>query len=520
MNALTNRPTGVLVLDKPISIAILAMGGQGGGVLADWIVSVAESQGWAAQSTSVPGVAQRTGATIYYVEMMPLLNGKRPVFSLMPTPGDVDIVLAAEFMEAGRAILRGFVNPEQTVLIASNHRSFAVVEKQVPGNGEGESMTVVEAAGIAAKKTIAFDMQAVAEDSGTVISAALFGALCGAAVLPFGRDVFETAVRASGKGVDASLRAFAQAHDMARTPPPVAPKKAPEKVLPPLPTAPTGNPGLDALVRRVRAEYPISLHPMLFAGMKRLVDYQDTAYAHEYLDRLATLHARDAACDGEAQGYAFTEVAAKYLAVAMAYDDVIRVADLKTRASRFRRVQAEVGVSDTQILYTTEYMHPRMEEITGFLPARLGRAIESRQGLYRALDRVVNRGRRVRTGTIFWFVTLYALGRARRLRRLGLRHEREIAHIETWLATALDQLPTDYALATEILRSRRLVKGYSDTHSRGLSKFDRVMAQVPRLSGLPGAAGWLALLNKAALLDEEGTALGGAILSLDAELGK
>ena len=29
------------------------------------------SQGWAAQSTSVPGVAQRTGATIYYVEMLP-----------------------------------------------------------------------------------------------------------------------------------------------------------------------------------------------------------------------------------------------------------------------------------------------------------------------------------------------------------------------------------------------------------------------------------------------------------------
>jgi hypothetical protein len=131
MNAPAPHLSGAPILDKPISIAILAMGGQGGGVLSDWIVSIAESQGWAAQSTSVPGVAQRTGATIYYVEMMPPLNGLRPVFSLMPTPGDVDIVLAAEFMEAGRAILRGFVNPKQTVLIASNHRSYAVVEKQV-----------------------------------------------------------------------------------------------------------------------------------------------------------------------------------------------------------------------------------------------------------------------------------------------------------------------------------------------------------------------------------------------------
>ena len=52
------------------------MGGQGGGVLADWIVELAEKQGWHAQSTSVPGVAQRTGATIYYVEMLPPNGGR------------------------------------------------------------------------------------------------------------------------------------------------------------------------------------------------------------------------------------------------------------------------------------------------------------------------------------------------------------------------------------------------------------------------------------------------------------
>jgi indolepyruvate ferredoxin oxidoreductase beta subunit len=66
-------------LDKPLTIAILAMGGQGGGVLADWIVEVAEHVGWAAQSTSVPGVAQRTGATIYYIETLPPRNGVAPL---------------------------------------------------------------------------------------------------------------------------------------------------------------------------------------------------------------------------------------------------------------------------------------------------------------------------------------------------------------------------------------------------------------------------------------------------------
>ncbi len=114
---------------KPLSIAILAMGGQGGGVLTDWIVALAEAQGFVAQSTSVPGVAQRTGATIYYVEMLRARDGTPPILSLMPTPGDVDIVIAAEMMEAGRSILRGLVTPDKTVLIASTHRSFAVSEK-------------------------------------------------------------------------------------------------------------------------------------------------------------------------------------------------------------------------------------------------------------------------------------------------------------------------------------------------------------------------------------------------------
>jgi indolepyruvate ferredoxin oxidoreductase beta subunit len=61
---------------KPIKIAILAMGGEGGGVLADWIVDLAEHNGYLAQTTSVPGVAQRTGATIYYVEAVPACRGR------------------------------------------------------------------------------------------------------------------------------------------------------------------------------------------------------------------------------------------------------------------------------------------------------------------------------------------------------------------------------------------------------------------------------------------------------------
>ena len=175
-------------LEKPLTIAILAMGGQGGGVLADWIVEVAEHEGWAAQSTSVPGVAQRTGATIYYIETLPPRNGVTPVFSLMPTPGDVDVVMAAELMEAGRSVLRGLVTPDKTTLIASTHRAYAVAEKEKPGDGVGDPFVVVGALDFAARRTIAFDMEKLAVERGTMISAAMLGALAGSGALPFERS--------------------------------------------------------------------------------------------------------------------------------------------------------------------------------------------------------------------------------------------------------------------------------------------------------------------------------------------
>ncbi len=503
------EPVVAAAFEKPISVAVLAMGGQGGGVLTDWIVATAEHAGWTAQSTSVPGVAQRTGATIYYVEMLPARAGQVPVLSLMPTPGDVDIVLAAEFMEAGRSMLRGFVTPDRTTLIASTHRTLAVSEKERPGDGIASSVPVTDASGIAAKRSVLFDMQGLAEQHGSVISAAMFGALAGADVLPFGREHFEAAIKAGGKGVEPSLRAFGAALDRTRNP--VAPE-SPQAALEPAGVPHhTGTPALDNLLNRLRTEFPLALHPILFAGLKRLTDYQDVAYADEYLDRIGALLQLDETYGGRDKGYVLTTTGAKYIAVALSYDDVIRVADLKTRAARFARIDREVGKRADQVLYMTEFMHPRMEEVVGTLPARLGKWLERHPALFRRLDRIVNRGRRVRTGTVLWFSSLYLVSALKPMRRKLLRHEREMAHVEAWLSLARRIAEADYDLGVEVLASRRLVKGYSDTHARGTSKFDRVLAEAPSLVGKPDSASWLRRLREAALADEDGTTLDGAI---------
>ena len=511
MDDLTRTPTR-FTTERPICVAVLAMGGQGGGVLSDWIVELAESQGWHAQSTSVPGVAQRTGATLYYVELMPPKDGRAPILSLMPAQGEVDVVLAAELMEAGRSILRGLVTPDRSTLIASTHRLYAVAEKEKPGDGIADPNTVMEAADLAAKRVIAFDMDVLANRTNSMISACLFGALAASGTLPFGRESFEAIIKSGGRGAESSLKAFGAAHNQAMKPP-AAERPAiatrPAKRFAPLPET-AGHPELDKLVTRIRT-FPAALHDMLFAGVKRLTDYQDPAYANQYLDRVGGIFELDRAHDGAAKTYALTAAAAKYVAAAMAYDDVIRVAELKTRSHRFARVQQENAVDTGQIVYTTEYMHPRLEEVAGTMPAALGRFLEKHPRLFGWMFR---KGRRVRSGTVHWFLMLYALASLKPIRRSTLRHGRELAHIERWLALAADHVPENYDLAVEIIGARRLVKGYSDTHARGESKFERVIGAVPMLAGRADGADWMRRLRDAALLDEQGIALDGALKTI------
>ena len=108
-----------------LKLAIMAVGGQGGGVLTNWVEAVARAEGRAVQATSVAGVAQRTGATIYYIEIGPQ-GIDAPIFSLAPAGGDVDVLVAAEWMEAGRAIQRGFVTPDLLARDASATLSLRV----------------------------------------------------------------------------------------------------------------------------------------------------------------------------------------------------------------------------------------------------------------------------------------------------------------------------------------------------------------------------------------------------------
>ena len=501
----------------PIKIAIMAMGGEGGGVLADWIVDLGEAHGWLAQATSVPGVAQRTGATIYYVELYPEQqakdDGALPVLALMPLPGDVDVVLASELMECGRAVQRGLVTADRTTLIASTHRVYSIAEKSALGDGRVESASLLAHAEKAAKRFVRFDMAEAATEAGSVISAVLFGALAGTGVLPFGRGQFEETIGRGGVGVAASLKAFGVAYEKAG-------RAGEDEILrfaqddrhdPRHPGRSEGSrhhalhSAVQNLLDRIDRDLPASARTLLREGVRRLIDYQDLAYATLYLDRMT----RVAALPSDAGDRLVAETA-RHLALWMSYEDTARVAALKTRGTRFERVRAEVGARADQVLAIDEYLHPRLQEIAETLPAAIGRRLE-RPGWLRTLaERMTAHGRVVTTSSLTGFLMLRAVAAMKRWRRSTTRYAAENAAIETWLAQIATTAALNPALAVEVAQCQRLVKGYSDTHERGVRNFEAVMAAVKK-GGAAVAPATVRELRDAALADEHGHQLGAAL---------
>jgi indolepyruvate ferredoxin oxidoreductase, beta subunit len=492
----------------PFKLAIAALGGQGGAVLTGWLVEIAEANDYLVQTTSVPGVAQRTGATLYYLEFFARASvkpdGREPVMALMPVAGDVDCVVAAELAEAGRSLARGLVTPGRTTLIASSHREFTIGERSAMGRSVATDGELIEIARNEAKRLILFDMAAMAARHESVISAVLLGAIAGSAVLPFRKDAYVAAIRDSGLSVATNLAAFEDAYNTAAAGTVAKPVSAPAKLPTDIPTqAPT--PALQALLTRLRA-LPASIQPVVLAGVRRLIDYQDAPYATLYIERVervVLLETAHAAASGE---WSLSAATARALALWMSFEDTIRVADLKTRAARSAEVRSEVRAAAGQLIAVTEFMKPRVEEILGTFPAGLGLRLARSAWATKFLARFTG-GRRVKSSTISGFLMLRGLARLKRWRRGTLRYNIEDARIERWLACIEESSAHNHALAVEVARAQRLVKGYGDTHERGWRNFSRLMSELAGLQNRPDGAAVLERLQEAALADDAGSAL-------------
>ena len=466
-----------------MTILVAALGGEGGGVMADWLMEAATQAGFPAQATSIPGVAQRTGATTYYLEIFPAtresLGGREPVMSLTPNPGNVDLMVASELVEAARAMQNGYVSPGRTTLIASTHRIYATMEKMQMGDGRFDSARALEAARALAKKAVLFDMREAAQAAGTVINAVLFGAMAGSGALPLAREACEAAIRKGGRGAEASLRGFAAGYEAA--------------VKGVAPAAPS-----------VKSDFTLSPQQVLELGTARLQDYQGGAYAALFRERMAAVGSADPQ---------LAVAVGRQLATWMSYEDIIRVADLKTRASRFERVRQEVGAKADEPVLVMDYLKPGVEEFASLLPPALGRSLIAWAEKNGKLD-AWNVGMHVKTSGVLGFFMVRALAWLKPWRPRSYRYAEEQQLIERWLAHVREAAKRSAPLAIEIAECARLLKGYGETHRRGKANFlallDALVENPPTADAAEQAKA-IRKAREAALADPEGKALGGAL---------
>ena len=497
---------------RPLTILIAALGGEGGGVLTDWIVAAAASRNFPVQSTSIPGVAQRTGATTYHIEMVPApwsASEPRPVLALAPGIGDVDLVVASELMEAGRAIAGGFVTPDRTTTIASTSRSYLTVEKMAMGDGRFDRDRLLAAVEKNSQKALLLDLEAIARDSGAMINAVMLGAIAGAGALPIPAEAFEAAIRADGKAVDANLRGFHAGFTAARAGSrmPVAPPKRERARSVSLADLEAEVAAMPQAARRFAAE-----------GIRRLAAYQDVGYARLYLDRLRPVAEADGKTGADGSLIAAT---ARHLAVRMSYEDVIRVAQAKIDPARFDRIRRELGIKPGQTVAITEFLKPGVDEFCSVMPPWLARPILRLAERHPALGRA-HWAMQVNTASLSGYLRFWVLAKLRRFRRTTFRFQEEQRAIAAWLQSIVQAAPLSTELALAVAECARLIKGYGDTHKRGSDNYRLIERELvrPALAGAlpPGvAAEAIASARTAALLDPEGEALAKCLADVQAQ---
>ncbi|MGZ8322994.1 MAG: indolepyruvate oxidoreductase subunit beta family protein [Rhodoplanes sp.] len=499
---------------RPLTLLIAALGGEGGGVMTHWIVSAASSLGFPVQSTSIPGVAQRTGATTYYIEILPVpwveLNGRQPVLALTPGVGDVDIVLASELLEAGRAIAHGFVTTDRTLVIASSHRHYAITEKMAAADGRYEPSRLLEVIAQNAQASLMFDMDAVAREAGAMISAVMLGALVASRHLPIPQDALVAAIRAEGKAAESNIRGFEAGLKAAARASAAPSSAAPSKRIH------AGARRLRSLEAEVTGAFPLEAAELAVEGVRRLHLYQHRAYAKLYVERLKTVAQVDKAANAEGR---LLRETARHLAVRMSYEDVIRVAAAKIAPDRLDRIERDMGARADERLRIIEFLKPGLDEICQILPVPLARrllaAAENREWL-----RNLHIAMELETTSISGYLRLWGLAKLRAFRPWTHRYQEEQRAIEDWLALTAEAARHSAALALEVVECARLLKGYGDTLRCGRSNFALIEARVirPVLAGqIPLATGTdaIASARAAALIDPDGAGLSACLAEID-----
>lgn len=212
-----------------------------------------------------------------------------------------------------------------------------------------------------------------------------------------------------------------------------------------------------------------------------LIDYQGTAYAQLYVDRLRRFVGKNGVDEAM-----LTEIA-RLMAARMSYDDLIRIAQLKLSglADRSRTHPRSVDVRKF-----------RLDELVSVLPAVIA------EYLLDALEWAGwnHRNVKLRFNSKSWFGILrLKMGAGlRRWRRYSVRYAKERVWVERWLHMIDRSLTRQPAAASEIVQTATMIHGYGDVYRQGMADWNAIIDGLAK----PTFDGALALHDLAGAVSE------------------
>lgn len=456
-----NKTRGVRVL-------IGTVGGQGGGVLSDWLVRGLLNAGWQPQSVGLLGLSQRAGTVIYYVEANPE-GDKPPILSPFAVPGDVDLILAQEFLELGRLLQGGFA-AKNCSIIANTYRYLGTLEKMPAEGGIFSSEEIRNAAESLSDNTWLFHAQNMVTEAGLSYlssNAILLGAVVASPIFNLPAEPFHQAIRAAESNVGDNIKAFDLGYKMMRdgTLPRALFQESEVKDWQQMADERAAKlpPGKASqykqLLDAAQQTLPAALNQVLAEALYQLIDYQHLKYAQSYLDLIAEF----------ADDEPLQAVYAQHLALWLTYEDSPRVAQLKTRPERFTGIAKEHGLKPGQKLVVEDYLAPDPQQIYGILPPSLAELVRSVGRRINPEFEKITLEMKIKTSSLHGYYTMALIGWSRRFRLSSWRHQQEMKEINLWQQGIRDWQRQDRELAFLAADAGRLIKGYGRVRDLALA---------------------------------------------------
>lgn len=426
-------------------ILIPSVGGLGVGVFVEWLSAALIMEGLKPNVLNLPGVSQRTGRTLSYME----IGSDGTSFSPFPTKGNIDLIISHEFLELLRVLKEGYGGKGCNV-IGTTYRYYTTYEKLSLKRDIYTYENFRDVIEKYSKDHIMADIYKLGISDFS--NAHLLGLLCASGYMPFiRRETYERAMEAVRIDTERNLRDFNTGCELLGR----IKRDSSPSVIDEISPCDTPDLYIKESIERLGLTYGKDIRDVLFEAVGQIIDYQDVKYARLYISRVYDLHSV-LESNGTVRIGVIKEFA-RVLAIRMMYEDIIRVAEKKISRGRFERIRRLYRIQDRDVFWIKDFFGPDIDELYGILPNLLGKIFDRLLSRYR-----ISWKTGMFTNHISGFLILKGISKLRFLRRHSLRYAKENSLIEMYIdhIRRCSAHTTDSALLAA--KGGAIVRGYGD----------------------------------------------------------